>query len=149
MGSLALPVGGRVYADAQSIIYTVERRSPWLPVLDPLWLAVQAGTVRAATSALSILECLVIPYRRSDTALVTRFEGMFSDPGVDVEPITEAILRRAARLRAAIPKLRTPDAIHAATALELGVALFVTNDLGFRGVSGLPVAVLADVLAAP
>jgi predicted nucleic acid-binding protein len=52
-------------------------------------------------------------------------------------------------LRAGLTRLRTPDAIHAATALELGVALFVTNDFGFRGVPDLPAAVLADVLAAP
>jgi predicted nucleic acid-binding protein len=140
-----LPAGGRVYVDAQSIIYTVERRAPWFPVLEPLWLGAQAGSLRIVTSALSILECLVIPYRHADTALVAKFEAVFRHPGVDIKPI----LRRAAVLRAGLTRLRTPDAIHAATALEFGAALFVTNDRGFRGVPGLPAAVLADVLAAP
>jgi predicted nucleic acid-binding protein len=45
--------------------------------------------------------------------------------------------------------LSTPDAIHDATALLYGCALFVTNDFGFRHVPGLPLAVLDDILAAP
>jgi predicted nucleic acid-binding protein len=43
--------------------------------------------------------------------------------------------------------LKTPDAIHAATALAAGCVLFVTNDAGFRCVPGLPVAVLSEVAA--
>ena len=45
--------------------------------------------------------------------------------------------------------LKTPDAIHAATALLAGCALFVTNDRGFKRVPGLRLAVLDDVLVAP
>jgi len=55
------------------------------------------------------------------------------------------ILERAAQLRAAT-NLKTPDAIHAATALEHGCTLFVTNDSTFRRVPGLPVTILADLL---
>jgi predicted nucleic acid-binding protein len=138
-----------VYVEAPCAIYTVERHTIYAPPLNPLWLAVQAGQVRAVTSELTILECLVGPLKAGDIMREAEFEKFFRQPGVRLIPITEPILRRAARLRAAIPKLRTPDAIHAATALELGAALFVTNDRGFRGVPGLPAAVLADVLAAP
>jgi predicted nucleic acid-binding protein len=60
-------------------------------------------------------------------------------------PITQPILRQAAQLRATT-KLRTPDALHAATALDAGCALFVTNDVGFRGVTGLPLVILDDLL---
>ena len=59
-------------------------------------------------------------------------------------PITQPILREAARLRATT-KLRTPDALHAATALQAGCVLFVTNDVGFRGVASLPLVVLDDL----
>ena len=58
-------------------------------------------------------------------------------------------LREAARLRATIPGLKTPDVIHAATALLNGCALFVSNDTGFRRIPGLPLVLLDDVLAAP
>jgi predicted nucleic acid-binding protein len=64
---------------------------------------------------------------------------------VQLLPITSTILERAAQLRAS-SNLKTPDAIHAATALEHGCALFVTDDAIFRRVSGLPVTILADLL---
>ena len=63
--------------------------------------------------------------------------------------MSQDVLRRAAQLRATITRLRTPDAVHAATALEVGAALFVTNDYDFRGVPGLPVTVLQDLLPPP
>jgi predicted nucleic acid-binding protein len=59
--------------------------------------------------------------------------------------ITQSILREAAQLRATT-KLRTPDALHAATAQQAGCVLFVTNDVGFRGVANLPAVILDDLL---
>jgi predicted nucleic acid-binding protein len=64
-------------------------------------------------------------------------------------PITQDVLREAARLRALHTPLKSPDAIHAATALVHGCALFLTNDLGFRSITGLPLAILDEVIAAP
>ena len=42
--------------------------------------------------------------------------------------------------------MKTPDAIHAATALRADCALFITNDTDFRRVEDLPVVVLDDLL---
>ncbi|MGH2593274.1 MAG: type II toxin-antitoxin system VapC family toxin [Anaerolineae bacterium] len=65
---------------------------------------------------------------------------------VQLIPIAKTILERAASLRATAD-LKTPDAIHAATALSQGCALFVTNDPAFRRVLGLPAAVLSELAA--
>jgi len=59
--------------------------------------------------------------------------------------ITQDVLREAARLRATT-KLKTPDAVHAATARIAGCVLFLTNDVGFRGVANLSVVILGDLL---
>jgi predicted nucleic acid-binding protein len=149
VGSLAVPPAGNVYVDAQCVIYTVDNHPVYAPALAPLWLAVKTGPVRAVSSELTVMESLVGPYKAGDAAREADFETFFQLPGLLLAPVTQPTLRRAARLRAALTRLRTPDAIHAATAIELGVALFVTNDAGFRGVPGLPVAVLRDVLAGP
>ncbi|WP_237671421.1 hypothetical protein [Allocoleopsis franciscana] len=37
--------------------------------------------------------------------------------------------------------------MHAATALDVGCTLFLTNDSGFRNVPSLPVVILSEVLA--
>lgn len=149
MGSLNLPSPGEVYFDAQCVIYTVERHQVYAPLLDPVWRAVQAKQLTVVSSELTILEALVGPIKHRDAARLQAFDNLFSSSSLRLVPITPIILRRAAQLRAALTRLRTPDAIHAATALEAGAALFVTNDLGFRNVPGLPVVVLQDLLATP
>ena len=47
----------------------------------------------------------------------------------------------------ATTKLKTPDAIHAATAMNAGCVFFVTNDTDFRGTLSIPVIILDDLLA--
>jgi predicted nucleic acid-binding protein len=98
---------------------------------------------------LILLEILVGPLRSGDTVLAARREALWRQANTGLLPITQDVLREAARLRALIPGLKTPDAVHAATALLHGCILFVTNDVGFRRVPGLPLAILDDVLAAP
>lgn len=149
MGSLILPSSGLVYTDAQIAIYTVDKHPTYGPLCEPLWLEVKAGAVTAVSSELTLLETLVGPLRASDTAFATRRELLWQQANTRLIPITQAILREAARLRAAISGLRTPDAIHAATALLHGCALFLTNDVGFRRVPGLSLVILDEVFAAP
>jgi predicted nucleic acid-binding protein len=149
VGALTLPAAGFVYADAQIAIYTVDIHPIYAPVCRPLWDAVKAGTVTAVTSELTLMETLVGPFRTGDTVRAATREALWLQANTRLLPITQAVLREAARLRALHTALNTPDAIHAATALLHGCALFVTNDTGFRPIASLPLAILDDVLAAP
>jgi predicted nucleic acid-binding protein len=149
LGTLTLPASGEVYADAQIAIYTVDKHPVYAAACRPLWEAASRGQVTVISSELILLETLVEPIRSGDTLLAADREALWTQPHSLLLPITQYVLREAARLRAAIPGLKTPDAIHAATALVHGCALFVTNDTGFRRVPGLTLAILDDVLAAP
>jgi hypothetical protein len=51
MGALTLPASGMVYADAQALIYTVEKHPTYGPLLCPLWQAVQAAASGALTGS--------------------------------------------------------------------------------------------------
>jgi len=141
---MTLPSAGVVYVDANSIIYTVEQHPIYASLLEPLWLAAQAKTFEVLSRELALMECLIGPLKRSDAALVKNYESALLGTEMRLLPITQSILRDAAQLRATT-KLRTPDAIHAATAKLSACALFVTNDVDFRAVPGLPVVVLDDL----
>ena len=142
---MSLPPAGLVYVDANSIIYTVEKHPVYGPPLLPaLWTAAQAKTIEVISSELALMECLVGPLKRSDTALAKNYEYALSGTDVRLVSITPLILRAAAQLRATT-KLRTPDAIHLASARQAGCSLFVTNDVGFRNVAGVPVVILDDL----
>ena len=94
------------------------------------------------------METLVGPLKRGDTALARAYEQLFHQVQTRLFPITHSVLREAAQLRATT-RLKTPDALHAATARQAGCVLFVSNDTGFRGVAGLPVEILDDFLRTP
>ena len=96
-------------------------------------------------SELVIAETLVRPIREGNTDLEVAFRAVFAAPEVQLVPVTRHLWEDTARLRAETG-LKTPDALHAVTALRAGCDLFVTNDTDFRRVQGLPVVVLDDLL---
>jgi predicted nucleic acid-binding protein len=136
-----------VYFDTVTIIYTIERYPSYFPLLEPIWRAAKAGSLRVVSSELALLETLVGPLKTGDASLIATFESALLGTDISLLPITQAVLREAARLRATT-RLRTPDALHAATASLAGCSLFITNDAGFRGISGLPLTILDDLLSA-
>lgn len=146
MGSLRLPPGGVVYVDSNCVIYAVERIQPYCDALQPVWHSAASGEIRAATSEISLLEVLVKPLRLGDARLEADFRRFCGSREFQFLPVSTHVIDRAARVRAE-SGLKTPDAIHAATAVGLGAQLLITNDPGFRRVEGLPVAVLSEVLS--
>jgi predicted nucleic acid-binding protein len=101
---------------------------------------------RAVTSTITLLEILVQPYRLSDIDPVNKFYALLSTfPHLEWVTPTLRIADMGAQLRAEY-NLRTPAAIQAATALSCGATGFVSNDAGFRRVTGLDIMVLDDLL---
>jgi predicted nucleic acid-binding protein len=145
MGQLNLPDGATVYIDTVVVIYTIEGNSIYFSALQPLWLNYQMGRIQLVTSELTLMETLVMPIKTNNTALIDDYEQLLTLSEIQLIPISQAILKNAAGLRATT-NLKTPDAIHAATALGNGCTLFLTNDSGLRTVPGLSVVVLKDVL---
>jgi predicted nucleic acid-binding protein len=144
LGTLTLPTSGLVYLDANAVIYCVEKHPVYWPLLQPLWLAAKGKTIEIVSSELTLMETLISPLKSGDTILVNTYEQLFQQAQTRLLPITQDILRVAARLRATT-KLKTPDAIHLATAQLVGCVLFVTNDAGFRGIATLPLVILDDL----
>jgi hypothetical protein len=144
MGTLTLPASGLVYVDTMTLIYTVERFPSYWPLVEPMWLAAQAG-YRDCQQRVDTHGGAGWPPQKRHTALEKAFEQALLGTGTRLVPITQPILREAARLRATT-KLRTPDAIHPATALHTGCVQFVTNDAAFRGLAGLSLVILDDLL---
>ncbi len=147
MGQITLPASGLVYVDTSAVIYAVEQIEPYRSAGWPLWDALDAGRQQVVTSELTLLEALVKPLRDGNVALTALYrQVLLGTAGLTCSPISRTDLERAASLRAQ-HNLRTPDAIHAATALEAGCTLFVTNDPGFHRVPALNVAILGEIAA--
>lgn len=143
---LVLPTSSRIYIDTVVAIYSVEWNPNYYSLLEPLWLKFQAGELEIISSELILMETLVLPLRNGDRFLVNAYEQLLLSEAMQLIPISQSILRQAANLRATT-SLKTPDAIHAATALSVSCNQFITNDKGFRNIPGLPVVILSEVLA--
>jgi predicted nucleic acid-binding protein len=145
LGSLSLPASGVVYIDTAPIIYSVEQHPEYASSLRPLWVASKSGEIQVISSELALLETLVAPLKQGDSVLADVYTELLTATEMRLVPITLDVLRDAARLRADT-NMRTPDAIHAATALAAGCDLFVTNDSGFRRATSLPVVLIREVV---
>jgi len=85
--------------------------------------------------------------RNSDMFLINAYERLLRSPQMQLVPISQTILKEAARLRAITASLRTPDAIHIATATIFGCTQFLTNDRQLRTATDLFIVILDEVLA--
>ena len=144
MGTLILPDRGPIYLDACAFIYSVERIEPHRALLEPMWQQARAGQFVIVTNELSVAETTIKPLRERDEALQRLFRELFNSNEVRLVPATRAWWEAAAELRAEL-NLRMPDALHAATGIQEGCTLFITNDSAFRRVTGLPVVVLNEL----
>jgi predicted nucleic acid-binding protein len=93
-----------------------------------------------------MLELLVQPYRVADIDRVNKFYALLATfPHLEwIAPSLE-IADIGAQLRAE-HRLRTPDALQAATAISRSATGFVSNDPAFRRLSELEIIVLGELL---
>lgn len=146
MGTLILPKSGSVYLDANGFIYSVEHIEPYATLLEPLWLAAQQNQFKVISSEMVLLETLTKPLREEDMVLENLFRTLLLQAReVRLIPTSLGIWEQAAQIRAKTG-LKTPDALHAATAFAAGCHLFLTNDYEFKKVPGLPVTILREVI---
>jgi predicted nucleic acid-binding protein len=135
---------GPVALDTAVFIDLIEEHGTFLPVVEPVLAAIDRGHLTAVTSALTLLEVLVVPLRRGDLALARRYEVLLArGRGLTLAEVSRGVLRDAAALRAATG-MRTPDAIQVATALQHSCTAFVTNDRTLPAVPGLRVLCISS-----
>ena len=90
-------------------------------------------------------ELLVQPYRDSDEQRVDAYYGLLSTyPNLDWIAPNLNVADVAARFRA-LHRLRTPDALQAATAERFGATGLITNDSAFERVKAFETLVLDHV----
>jgi predicted nucleic acid-binding protein len=127
-------------------IYQLEANVRYLGLTDLLFSWVEQVGRTAVTSTITMTELLVSSYRDGDEHRVDEFYGLLSTyPNLRWIAADLRTADVAARLRAAY-RLRTPDALQAATAIHGQATGFVTNDPVFQRVVEFETAVLDQFL---
>jgi predicted nucleic acid-binding protein len=136
----------RIALDTSVFIYELDANPRYVAFTGPIFAWLEQPGHAAVTSALTMTELLVQPYRAGDEERVNLFYGLLSTfPNLEwVAPDLE-IADIAARLRAR-HRVRTPDAVQAATAARSRVTGLITNDPAFERVDAFETLLLDALL---
>jgi predicted nucleic acid-binding protein len=130
-----------LYLDTNVLVYRIaandKLREPTQRWLD--WHAQQRGGL-LVTSRLTVLEALVGPTKIRDAARLQQTEAALDS--LLILDLDDGVMRRAAQIRAT-HGVRTPDALHLATAAEAQADIYLTGDRRLKAYKGVHVA---DVL---
>jgi len=130
---------GPVALDSAIFIYLLEQHPRYLPLIRPLFRHIDRGGVKAVTSALTLLETLVVPYRAGDRELASKYEAILTNgQGLTLVAMDLPVVRLGAEIRATT-SARTADALQLATALWAGCTTILTNDHRLPTLRGLQV----------
>jgi predicted nucleic acid-binding protein len=136
----------RIALDTSVFIYQLEANAKYLALADSIFAWVERAGHEAVTSTITMTELLVPSYRDGDEGTVDEFYGLLSTyPNLRwIAPDLETA-DLAARLRA-LHRMRTPDALQAATALRAHATGFITNDPIFSRVDEFESVILDQFL---
>ena len=129
---------GRVVVDTAPIIYLLEDDPGFGPRFAPFFERAEAGGHELCISTVTLAEVLTGPLRAGNEGLAERYRNALTTPPTwRLVELTAAIAHRAARIRAHA-RLRLPDAVQIATALETSSIGVVTHDRDFSSLDTLP-----------
>jgi predicted nucleic acid-binding protein len=120
--------GKRVGLDTAPLIYFIEENLTYLDATKLFFESMDRGDFTVITSTVTLLEVLVHPLRRNNTALAAEYRDILLNSKLITVEVSSTIAEQAARLRA-VHNIRTPDAIQISAALNAGATHFFTNDI--------------------
>ncbi len=134
-----------LFLDACAIIYIIEAKEPFYSKVQKTlhYIADEDPDTSIAISRLSILECLVHPLRQQENSTIEQYRFFFARQDLQIIELAPEVVEKALWLRVNY-SLRTPDALQAASALELAPRglLFLTGDKSFNRVPELNVKII-------
>ena len=135
----------RLYVETAPFIYFIEENPTYITRMDQIMAAIQQLPIQGVCSVVTLTEVLPVPLKAENSALVQAYEAiLLNSREFECVSIDRRTAVMAARLRARY-ELKTPDALHLASALEARCDAFLTNDKGFKRVEDLRVLVLDEI----
>ena len=128
--------GATVLVDTAPWIYILEDHPVWASQFVGLFEAAERGRLQLALTTVTLAEVLAGPFKAKQTALAKRYEKALGR--YHVVPLSAQVAVMAAQLRVQY-RLKFPDAVQLASALDIGAAALITHDRDFSKVQDFPV----------
>lgn len=131
--------------DSSCFIYHIEENKDYIPFTEIIFeKLLPEGITTGVCSTLILTEVLTQPLREKKHDLVLMYKSLIVGfPYLALKPFDASIAEKSAYFRAKY-NLRTPDAIHIATAYEAKAEAILGNDDAWKKVKEIPVILLND-----
>ena len=135
-----------VYLDSAPLVYYIQDNQTFSGLISPIIDAIARGEKQGVTSYLTLLELLVMPFKKKRGDLADKYRRvLLKSPHMRLLPLGEDVAEEAARIRASY-RFRTPDAVQLASAKLSRADIFITNDRKLRRYKEIRVLVLSEHL---
>jgi predicted nucleic acid-binding protein len=134
-----------VFLDTSPVIYYIEGDQRYLDVVRSVFALIDAGALEATTSAVTLAECMVVPYRKNQVNLQLEFiRRRVGGRNTTFVEIDQQVAQHAAELRAR-HNIGLLDALQFGVALSAKCDAFVTNDAILKRVTEIKVVLIDDL----
>jgi len=133
---MASGLAKRLYLDANCFIYLFEDHPLFAHSARSLFSAIEQGKYKAFTSSLTLLEVMAGPLKCGRESLANEYVELITTfPNLTLRDMNQKVACRAAYFRAS--GVKSPDAIHAATAVVYNADHFITEDRRLCKIDGI------------
>lgn len=117
-----------VFIDTSIYIYYLEHNAVYYDkAADFFEECYQSGKIMV-TSAITVEEYSIVPYRNNDVDLLRDFRNFLTDTQTKIVDINVSIADKAAEIRAKFGGFKAMDALQLGAAVTTGCQVFLTND---------------------
>lgn len=136
-----------ILLDSSCFIYHIEENPVYIALTEVIFeQMLPENRFKAICSTLLLTEILTRPMAEKRQDLVLTYKSIIvSFPNLMLKPFDETVAQTAAYFRAEY-NLKTPDAIHIATAHQTGAEAIICNDTAWKKVKEIPVIILSEFI---
>lgn len=132
--------------DTSVFIYHFKADPKYVGLTRRIFSSIEKGKNQAISTVISLSEILVKPLEEENFNAAEDYKIMLERfPNFTLIPIDSKIAFASAALRAKY-KIKTPDALQIAGAIQKNATLFITNDKQLKKIEEIKVVLLSDLL---
>lgn len=133
-----------VYFDTNIFIYLLEGSVEYAKQIRSIKLAIEAGEFKVFSSEIIFSEILPLHVKANDHDKIQIIIEFLSASGAfNLVPADRDVCIQSGFLRG-MAGMKTPDALHVATAIQSGCDIFLTNDKRIKTPDSLELVILSD-----
>lgn len=138
----------KIFIDTAPIVYFLEENEYLISenkTVTRFFETIDLSTVRLVTSAVTIEEYLVFPYKENRTELILNFEEFLEEMDFEILDINRRTAKKAAQIRGKFTSFKALDCLQLSAAVCSDCGLFVTNDRRLKQFDGIKIAAIAEL----